>query len=120
MTTNHPRAGRHHRTGRSPADKRPCTGPAEGGSLGAHFGGPSGTPFGARHPGREENPLSAPGSARELRRHNPYLYSLMSVVEENSGFRGAGRPPRPDAATGSRDGGGMPSSRPRGTTREQS
>lgn len=69
MTTIHPRAGQYHRTGRSPADRPARTGPAEGGSLGAHFGGPSGTPFGARHPGREENSLSAPQSARKLRRH---------------------------------------------------
>lgn len=119
MTTIHPRAGLHPRTGRFPADRRPCAGQAEGGSLGAHFGGPSGTPFGARHPGRKENSLSAPRSARELRRHNPLLSSLLSVVEEIIGFRGAGRPPRPGAATGSRssrDGGGRPSSRSRATT----
>lgn len=89
MTTIHPRAGLHHRTGRSPADRPPRTGQAEGGSLGAHFGGPSGTPFGARHPGREENPLSVAQSAREPRRHNPLLSSLLSVVEEIIGFRGA-------------------------------
>ncbi|GGS23885.1 hypothetical protein GCM10010284_66190 [Streptomyces rubiginosohelvolus] len=94
MTNTHPRAGRHHGTGRSPADRRPRAGQAEGGSLGAYFGGPSGTPFGARHAGREENPLSAPGSARELRRHNPFLSSLLSVVEEIIGFRG------PDALPG--------------------
>lgn len=92
MTTTHPRAGQDHRTGRSPADRRPRARQAQGGSLGAHFKGPSGTPFGARPSAREENPLSAPRSARKSRRHNPLLSSLLSVVEEIIGFRGARTP----------------------------
>lgn len=65
------------------------------------------------------NPCSAPQSARKSRRHNPLLSSLLSVVEEIIGFRGAGRPPRPGAATGSR-GGCRPGGRSRATReREQ-
>ncbi len=92
MTTTHPRAGQRHRTGRPPADGLARAGQAQGSSLGIHFGGPSGTPFGARHPGREENPLSAPQTAQKSRRHNPLLSSLLSVVEEIIGFQG-GRVP---------------------------